>query len=414
MKITGIIAEYNPFHNGHKYHIEKSKEITNSEFCIVVMSSNYVQRGEPAVINKWTRTKMALLNGADLVIELPVHFAPASAEFFAMASISILNSTGIVDNVCFGSELGNIHELNDIASILAFEPKEFKSYLNTYLVNGLNFPTARTKALEEYYISNNKTLNNSIIQSPNNILGIEYLKSLKRLDSSITPYTITRKGSNYHDENSNTPFASATAIRKQLFKNDSIEKLELMLPSSSYKIITEEINNYKCPIFHNDIYNLLRYKLLVTPNNDLENICDVTEGIQNRIISCLEGTTSIKELVEKVSTKRFTNTKINRALLHILLNLKKDEFQAFINNGYCQYIKILGFNSKSKLLLKKLKDNSNLPIVSNVKDSERKLHPLGRKMLQDEIRCTNIYNTLIMNKYNTYEKNDYTQPIIII
>lgn len=417
MRVTGIIAEYNPFHNGHKYHILKSKEITDSDYCVVVMSGNYVQRGEPAMIDKWARTKAALLNGADVVIELPVHYATSSAEFFSLASITLLNNLGVVNSICFGSEVGNIDSLNYIAETLAFEPYEFKILLNNYLKTGISFPKARNKALEDYYHNNKINIPENItkvLNSPNNILGIEYLKALKKLKSNIKPYTIKRIGAGYHDEDSKIPLASASAIRKLLKNNDNLNKLRTMVPPTSYDIIINEITSNLSPIFYSDIFYLLRYKLLISDSSYLSNITDITEGLENRILSSILESTSINELIKRLSTKRFTNTKINRALLHILLDIDKKSFQTFTHNGCSQYVKVLGFNSKSQILMKKIKDNTILPLIVNVKDSEKYLNPLQNKMLKDEIMSTNVYNTIVMNKYKVCPKNDYTQPIIII
>ena len=224
MRVLGLITEYNPFHNGHLYHLEESKKITNSDFTVVVMSGNYVQRGEPAIVDKWTRTKMALEAGADLVLELPVVYATSSAEFFAFGAISILHHSNITDCISFGSELGSIDLLSQIADFLFFESDHYKMKLKAYVSKGLAFPLARNKALISEFID--KKINipkeelNKILSSSNNILAIEYLKALKLLKSPIEVFTIKRQGASYNSTQLDSIFASATGIRNSLKNND--------------------------------------------------------------------------------------------------------------------------------------------------------------------------------------------------
>lgn len=413
MKTVGIVTEYNPFHKGHKYHIEASKNITGADYCIAVMSGNFVQRGDPAIINKWSRTRSALECGADIVIEIPVHYATSSAEFFSTASIALLNNTGIVDSICFGSEVGELRELEAISSVLANEPATYKAILAHYLDQGLNYPTARSKALNDYLPNHNLK---EVINSPNNILGIEYLKALNRLNSKINPYTIKRIGSGYHDEDTDAPIASATAIRKQLKQNlDDKHTLKQMLPEPSYVELINGITKDKSsPIFANDFLPLLKFRLLTTDPKELNKILDITEGLENRILSSIREAASMDDLLDTLMTKRYTRTKINRALTHILLGIEKKPFEIFNRNGYAQYIKVLGFKKSAQPLMKKMKDHATIPILGNIKSSEKKLTTLQRKMLIDEIRSTDIYNTVVLNKYGTILKNDYTQPIIVL
>ncbi|PKM50777.1 MAG: nucleotidyltransferase [Firmicutes bacterium HGW-Firmicutes-7] len=411
MKIVGVITEYNPFHKGHLYHIEQAKRITGSDYCVAVMSGSFVQRGDPSVISKWARTKSALENGVDIVIELPVHYSTASAEFFSTAAVALLNNTGIIDSICFGSEEGNIESLDLIASVLANEPASYKKWLAHYLDEGLNYPTARSRALKKYFPHELE----SVINSPNNILGIEYLKALKRLNSSMKPYTIKRIGAGYHDETSSSPVVSATAIRKHL-KHISAGSsvLEDMLPASSLLNLRQAIEEKTGPIFPNDFFPLLKYKLLTTHATALRKVLDVTEGLENRILSSIGQATSIDMLLDMVTTKRYTRTKINRALLHILLDIDKKSFETFNLNGFSQYIKVLGFKRDAQHLMKQMKDLATLPIITNVKASSMNLTSLQKKMLETEIRTTNIYNIVVLSKFNQIVRNDYTQSVILI
>lgn len=411
MKIVGVITEYNPFHKGHLYHIEEAKRITGSDYCIAVMSGNFVQRGDPAVVSKWVRAKSALESGADIVIELPIHYSTASAEFFSTASVALLHNTGIVNSICFGSEEGELDTLDLIADVLANEPDSYKEWLAHYLDEGLNFPTARSRALKKHLPHNF----DAVINSPNNILGIEYLKALKRLKSPMKPYTIKRIGAGYHDQTSNSPIVSATAIRKYL-RNMTEEPSVLadMMPIASLHNLRVAIEDNIAPIFPNDFFPLLKYKLFTTPSRELYKILDITEGLENRILSSINQATSVDMLLDMVTTKRYTRTKINRALLHILLDIDKKSFETFNRNGFSQYIKVLGFNRNAQHLMKQMKDFATLPIITNVKASSMNLTSLQKKMLDDEIRATNIYNTVVLSKFNQFVKNDYTQPVILI
>lgn len=408
MKIVGLITEYNPFHKGHLYHIEQAKLMTGADYVVVVMSGNYVQRGEPAIVDKWTRTKMALASGADLVIELPVHFATSSAEFFSSASISLLSQTGIITDVCFGSEVGTLDVLLDIAQILIDEPALYKAALKQYLQQGLRFPKARALAMRDY---TKNSVYDDIIQSPNNILATEYLKALIKLKSTIKPHTIKRIGAGYHDEHVNHVVASASAIRKQLKQHNDANLSEL-LPSSSYPIMQDALKKGAMPIYYEDFYSLIKYKLLTTPSHQLIKILDVTEGLENRFIQKNKTSHNLSELQSQVATKRFTNTKINRALLHILLDIDYQSHNTFSMHNYVQYIKVLGYKKKSSEIMRLLKAHATLPIIVNTKDSMPHLTSLQRKMLEDEIKSTHIYNTIVYNKLGAKLKNDFTQQLI--
>lgn len=247
MKVVGLITEYNPFHNGHKYHLEASKEKASATHSIAVMSGNFLQRGEPALLDKWTRAKMAVDSGVDLVLELPTVFATQSAEYFAHGALSVLEDTNVVDSLCFGSELGDTELLKDIADVLVDEPLEFKNILKKHLNLGLSFPKARSLALKAFFehakYSHFEKIE-KIVESPNNILGIEYMKSLIKLKSKITPLTIKRVYSNYHDKDINSSIASATSIREHYFKNKNIKELSSVVPPSTLLYMSNFLKQY--------------------------------------------------------------------------------------------------------------------------------------------------------------------------
>ena len=238
--VLGIICEYNPFHNGHLYHLNASKKMTNSDYSIAILSGNFTQRGEPSIVDKWAKTKMAIESGIDLVIELPTLYSISSAEYFAFGSIRLLEMLGIVDFVSFGSECEDISVLNDIANVLCEEPKEYKTLLSHELAKGVSFPKARETALMMYL--NNVRRFANVLSSPNNILGIEYLKALKRLNSHMKPITIKRTSAG-HNENkirANSKIASGTAIRN-LCQSSDISLLQNVMPQSSFRILNENI-----------------------------------------------------------------------------------------------------------------------------------------------------------------------------
>ncbi len=410
MKVVGLVTEYNPFHKGHEYHIKKSREITGADHVVVVMSGNYVQRGEPAIVDKWTRTQTALACGADIVIEIPVHYATASAEFFAAASVALLEATGIVDCICFGSECGDMQMLSDIADFLADETDEFKQGLDFYLQQGLNFPKARAKVLNDIL----GEAYHKVIQSPNNILGIEYLKAIKRQKSRIVPYTITRKGAGYHDIDPHAIVVSASAVRRQL-NHVEVDRMLLrdMLPPAAYEHLHRAMERTSAPIAMADFFPLLRYQLLNMTPFQLSQVLDVTEGLQHRIRSGLVMAASMADLLDTLETKRYTRTKLSRALLHTVLQIDRRTLEIFNRNGYAQYLKVLGFRHDSRHLMRALKEDAHLPIIVNVKDMISSLTSLQTRMLMDEIRATQVYNTVILNKFGYMMRNDYTQPIVV-
>lgn len=414
MKVVGLITEYNPFHNGHKYHIEKAKEITGADYAAVVMSGNFVQRGTPAIIDKYTRTEMALKMGADMVFELPVHFACASAEYFAFGAINLLNQLGFVDSICFGSEAGDITMLDTIAAILANEPEDYKEILNTYLKKGLSFPNARALALKEHLIKNNIfTLeqNNeleTLLSSSNNILGIEYLKALKQLNSHMVPYTIKREGSAYSDSTLNTDhteFSSATAIRSILEEHNNLESLTSTVPSEVMDLF--EANYQKSfPISENDFSNMLYYKLRTTPLEQLSYYGDISEELSYRMKNQLSSYEDWQQFALTLKTKQVTLTRINRCLLHLLLELPKPTKELY-------FIRLLGFRKGASHLLKQVPENS-VPIITKPAHGNTLLTGTAKEVFDKEIFCSDLYNRVVYSKFGTRIASDYQHPLVIL
>lgn len=405
MNITGIIVEYNPFHKGHLYHIQKTREVTNCEGIIAVMSGNYVQRGIPAIIDKWNRAKLALLNGVDLIIELPTVYSLSSAEFFAYGAVSLLNNLGITDNICFGSERGDAAELSSIASILLWEPKEYKKILKEQLSLGLSFPIARSKALVQFLqLSGNKDLLDleKTLSSSNNILGIEYCKSLLRLNSSIRPFSIRREGGSYTSTFLSGTFSSASSIRKYIKENKSLSGLQNHLPGNVYDLLLSLFeNNYKF-VSENLMLPYIKYKTIMNKSL-IEKLPDVSEGIENRIVKSLETAESYEELIGLVKTKRYTYTRISRILCQYFIGLENFNI-ALLRNSPCPYARVLGFNSTGLKILKEAKKKSSIPVYT-------KLPKIQHETLTIDILATRFYNLL---NSNIHPNSDYLiSPIII-
>ena len=396
MKVVGIIAEYNPFHNGHQYHIQQSIACTQADAAIVVMSGDFVQRGEPAIMSKHLRAEVALRAGATLVIELPITFASGSAELFAFGAVSLLEKLGVVDAICFGSECGNVDTLTEIADILANETDEFKAYLQTHLRNGDAFPVARKKAIADLFPDKNY---DQILENPNNILGIEYIKALLRLNSNIKPYTITRTGAAYHDATLENQFSSATAIRNAI-TSESLDGLQSYMPNFAFDILSDAYQK-SMPIYANDFSLLLKYRLLNETKKSLCEYLDVTEDLANRIFKNRNAFTSFDQFCQLLKTKELTYTRISRALIHILLKCKQNTY-ASIN-----YARVLGFRNDSTEVMSLIKRCSQIPLITKLSAFE---HP----DLEQDIYTSHIYQSVIADKYKTSFQNEYEHPIVRI
>ena len=396
MKIVGLVAEYNPFHNGHKYHIEKAKEITGADHVIVVMSGDYVQRGTPAIMPKHLRAEAALKSGASLVIELPVCYATASAEYFAYGAISILEKLGCVDSVCFGSECGNVEELAKVAEVIANEPVEYRIFLQSYLKEGNSYPLARQKALNDYLHDSELV---SIMVEPNNILGIEYLKALYKLNSKIKPYTIIRQTSNYHDTNLQEQFSSASAIRKEI-ELHGIDALKIQVPESCYELLEEKLNR-RYPLESNDFSLLLKHRLLKETKTSLCEYADVSEELANRILNQLNQYRNFDQFCELLKTKEMTYSRISRALFHILLEIRTTDLTDI------QYARVLGFQKKATAVLSAIKDSSVIPLIG-------KLVGYDKEMLLKDIFASNLYESVVTDKFQSKFKNEYEKSIVIV
>ncbi|WAM32944.1 nucleotidyltransferase [Caldicellulosiruptor morganii] len=395
MKVAGIIVEYNPFHNGHLYHLQKTKEITGADIIVAVMSGNFIQRGEPAIVNKWARTKMALLNGVDVVFELPFAYACNSAEIFAYGSICILDTLG-VNWLVFGSEAGDINLLKKIAMHLAFEEESFRKYLKEYLKKGISFPKARELALKKMNNDNVKFL-------PNNILGIEYIKWILRMNSKIQPITIKRIGSSYNDPALESNFCSATAIRKNI---NNMEAIKEKMPEASFKVLVEEIESGRGPVTIEDFYKIFVYRWVID-KDFLTDQLDVKEGIENRFYKFLPASKGAQDLLSKVKTKRYTLTRLQRIFIHSVVDSKINQKELLSEKPY---IRVLGFNNKGKTFLNTIKEK--IEYITKL-DSYVVKNTLHSHLLELEIRASQIHALMYKDYYN-YLQLEYKQKPIYI
>ncbi len=399
MSTVGIIAEYNPFHNGHLYHLLKSKQITNSDSVIVVMSGSFTQSGNISIYDKFTRAKIAINNGADLVIELPTIYANSSANYFAFGAIRLLDELKVVDSICFGSECNNIKELNEIITILEKCNDDIQKNIHINIKSGMSFAASRDMAIKKYLNSSQI----SVLRLPNNILGIEYLKNLNDLNSKIKPYSITRNIANFNDTNikGNTNFASATSIRNSIY-NNNISLLKEYVPIDTYTKITNTR-----PTSNEDIFSIIKYKIITERIEDISNIFEVTEGLENRILKEINTSQTYDEFTKNIKSKRYQLSKIKRMLVNILLNITKDDFK-FAYNNKVSYAHILACSNNGKKILSDISRNSNIDIITSI--NEKTLNKISydtKKYLNYDIKATNIHS--ILNNENI--NKDYTNKL---
>lgn len=377
--IYGLVSEFNPFHNGHKWLIDKVK--TENDTVVTVMSSSFVQRGDISIISKMDRTFASLKNGVDLVLELPSVYSLSSAEDFGKSSIEILKGTNIIDKVVFGSECGDVDLLKK--GISAFKDENVQNLIKENMNKGVTYPKAIHNSILELYSDDIANL----FDGSNNILGMEYLKSLE--NSNISAITFSRKGAGHNDEFSSGDFASGSYIR------DNYSNRELYTPK--YPITdTAKIEN---------IEKIILYKLSSMTENDLRNIPDVQEGFENRIIKAVQNTNNFYELCEKLKTKRYTMSRIRRIICRAILGIDNS-----VKEIKVPYIRVLGFTEKGSKLLKEIKENGTLPLITNVKTGYDALDDNGKKILEIENLATRLWSLASCN--NTILNNEFTQQII--
>lgn len=363
MKAVGIVVEYNPFHNGHLYHAAAAKTQTGSDLVIAVMSGNFLQRGEPALIDKWTRTEMALENGVDLVFELPYERATSHAPSFASGAIQLLDAAGC-DSYCFGSENGSISPFTTTLSRITSVQSQYDELIRESVQQGMSYPKALNRAYS-MLIRNTSTEHETVdLSLPNNILGFHYMEAAKEIGSSMLPATLLRLGAGYHDDVSHdTPIASATGIRKEFFEHRNTEHIQPFVPGSVYRSLNEWLSKRKSFGSWDSFYPLLRYQILRDGPERLKTIADISEGIENLLYKAAKQSDTFQQFMGIVKSKRYTWTRIQRMLTHIYTGF------TYSNRAAMQtpdHLRLLGMTPVGQAYLKEMKEELKLPVVSRL------------------------------------------------
>ena len=427
MKIVGLITEYNPFHAGHLYHMQQARELTGADYCVVLMSGSFVQRGEPAIFDKYLRTKTALLAGADLVLEIPAAFSTASAHEFAAYGVGLLSAIG-VDAVVFGSECGQIEILKQAAYALNHESAEFQERLRKGLKAGLTYPQARAKALGETQAGGTRVENvedfhantdvsnshiwSSILNSPNNILGIEYLRAAEDLHSPMEFYTISREGSGYHEDTlADANFPSASAIRGIIRNSLSKDKDLLDILASHLPAVTHPAYTGAVPVFVDDFSGLLNATVLQMQATF--SIADLSPELAARLTKPPYFPLSFEERIQALKTRQLTYTRVSRALLHLILGMREEDISRWKDEGYALYARILGFRRQSSPLLSCLHKKSSIPLITKMADAAQSLAPSALALLEQEVYASHLYQTVRIKRGGVFQ-NEYTEGLVFV
>ena len=388
MSVIGIVCEFNPFHNGHKHLIDSVK--ADGDIVVCVMSGNFVQRGEPAIFPKEIRVKSALMNGADIVLELPFLYATASAELFASSAVKILDAFGC-DKIAFGTENTTLNQLENAVEILL--SNDFDEKIKKYLEGGLSYPKARQMAFEEFNCDCD-------ISSPNNILAIEYISAIKKKNYSITPITVNRKGADYNDNFAIDDFASATHIRNLINNNKDFQKY---VPDNAYQIYKNALVNGE--YLNAEKFNISALSILRSTNTINPEIANMAEGLENRIASAVKTSSNLAEIYDNVKTKRFTHSRIRRAVLSCVMNVTNDDLH--IPVPYCR---LLGFNTEISGKLGNMVKKCNLPYVVNYSDILKINSGNALQVFELENKSTDLYNLALQKTGNC--STEMTYPVI--
>ena len=404
MKICAIICEYNPFHYGHLNNIEQARAKSGADAIMCILGGNFTQRAEPAIVNKYVRATMALEGGADIVVQLPTAYACSSAEIFALAGVKVANSFSNITHLAFGCETKNYTLLQELAKYLAKEPEEYKETLAKYLDKGNSMVVSRQKAIEELIKRGKVSFSEitetiEILQKPNNILALEYLKALINTNSKIQPVFITRGDSEYHSEDVNGKDTSATAIRSRLVKhNGKVRKIKKLVPPSTYALLKEELSIFGLP--DSQLFSdLCMYVLKTSSAEDYTKVFDVNEGLENRFVEACKDIKDLNDLLMEVKSKRYTYTRLKRIVLRMLLGIDKEVIESLYTIDKLPYIKVLGFKSNNERLLSEVNANTNLIIRnSNVVEKPSKLY---KQLANIEDKSNIVYNLLLKGSKET-------------
>lgn len=409
MKVVGIIAEYNPFHNGHLYQIKYAKEKLHADAVIVVMSGDFVQRGEPAILDKYTRCEMAMKNGVDLVLQMPVVASTASAEIFAKTGIAMLISTGVVTDVVFGCEEENETVFIEVAKLLLSETDEFKEVLSESLKSGDSFAKARAQAvLKTYRGAYSKQQLETFLNGSNNILGIEYTKALLEKKAKVCIHPYKRYGISHDSLETSGKYASATLLRKSIITREDISHMvSEYVPTSCLRTIVQAVDE-ECYLEANDISLLLHERLLLSEN--LDSISDMHPDLKDRILKHKDAYISYTAFCDLVKTKNMNHSRIRRALIHLLLLIKDSDVDCLKECGYVPYLRVLGFRKNGAVLLKKIKKNCQTPLFvspNEVVEAELDRPPLS--LLKKDLYAADLYRVLLTQKTGRAFPTEFTR-----
>lgn len=400
MKTAAIIAEYNPFHNGHKYQIEETKRQTGADFVAVVMSGDFVQRGGPAIYSKSLRARSALLSGADLVIEMPVFGTLSAAQDFARCGVSLFHYMGIIDILSFGSESGNIEELSRLAEHADAETGEQSALIRESLRNGLTYPQALTFVKQDY-----------VPVSPNDILAVEYLKALKEFSSPVTPWTLKRSDPGYHSVNRDGSFASATAIRKAIFEQN-LDFLTSVLPDSHFESLNAE---HEVPLFSDDFSILLNQKILISGLEKIQGISGMPKDLAAKLYKNKLDFSRTDALTVARKDRQYTYARVSRALMNLILDITAEDQHTFADFSYAPWIRILGFKKSAAPLLAKLKQHCDIPIITKTAAAKNILSPAAYELFKKNLTASELCRMVRELKSGITQKNEFTRsPIIIL
>ena len=398
MKVTGIIAEYDPFHNGHSYHIKKAREMTGADAIVVVMSGHFTQRGMPAFFSRDARVRMAVDGGADLVIELPYIYACNSSHEFARGAAGILNGIGCVDALVFGAETDDMDTLGRAARAAAGTDDRSSAYIKEEMKNGVSYPEALTRSVKKIYGAQTA----AVLREPNNLLGIEYMKALRELGSGIKPFIVGRRSAAHgeslemlHERKQEQRIASGTAVRKAVYAGGA-RAAEMLVPDTSFSIISgyERSSGFSFTEYRDKIkknmFELLKYKIITSDESELAEVYGVAEGLENRLKSCISGAEDIDGLIDSVKSKRYTRARISRTLMHLLINLRTTDFET-LRETYCA--RVLGFSPTGGKLLRLMSESSAIPVFSNLSRLDKR-SPEAARVLRYDMRASDVYALL--------------------
>ena len=421
MRVLGVVVEYNPFHNGHLYHLTKAKELVKPDYTIAVMSGNFTQRGEPSIIDKFSRAEIALQHGIDVVVELPFVYATQDAGGFAFGAIGIFHKSGVVTDIVFGSESSDREFIETVARILHEQPWRYQEILHVKLKKGLSFPNARKEALVEY-VEETGILDPERVRSierSNDILGVEYVRSILRYGSKIRFHTVKRVGADYNDPNFKGSFSSATAIRK-LIREGNFELAKEAMPQKSFEIVVREIEAGRGPVFWEDLDCAFLSRFRVMRREDFSKIYGFVEGLDVRFEREVRKSTSLRDFIERLKTKRFTFTRLRRMMLHAFFGLEK-EFMERVNSLGPQYIRILGFTEKGQELLSVMKKKSEIPIIPTPSLYKKFLEEdyeidekLYMRMFELDLMATDLHSNLFKEESERVGERDFKERVRIV